>query len=398
MPTQDEQRRKLRLAILNCQTCFPGNGEKCRHHEDILGGYAPGKIVFLGVNPQAGGQHAEFYKRLEEAPNDHKMLLGDHQLRIFAGQPAPPELPKELYENHPGQGWTRRLAGCLGLSERELADDVVSIELFKHTTADQKALTESPSWDAIQQNCPSWAEKQLVLLQPRCLVVSSAQGRDKVLKVLAFEQAGRADAIKNMRMRDLHGTVETAHFRGVAVEVLFTYAISLLNENKWKTHPRSADIREQLKAWTRGATGCAVPERQSTPAEKPLARVERSASLRGATGGLPYTLVESNHPTLAFGGVEHTGTRAEGYRTPKYLYRLPLDSDQLERIARAPLDGQGGRKYGDLERTWYISKSPSTYWPGVLPRLRAKLTSDGAPQPLSSEESRRIDEWLDAQR
>jgi uracil-DNA glycosylase len=49
---------QFREEVLSCQECFE-HPQRCAHHEDVVGGYKPGRVVIVGLNPQAPTGHPE---------------------------------------------------------------------------------------------------------------------------------------------------------------------------------------------------------------------------------------------------------------------------------------------------------------------------------------------------
>lgn len=76
----------FRAALQSCQHCFDGFSAGCRHHEDLVGGYDTGRILWVGLNPQGAG--------------------------------------------HPGD--------CLTLTAHEVERHVRFVEAYKHTTSDER--------------------------------------------------------------------------------------------------------------------------------------------------------------------------------------------------------------------------------------------------------------------
>jgi hypothetical protein len=223
-----------------CQQCFRAP-EVCRHHEDLLGGYDEGKVLLVAINPQ-GGLEDEFYKRVEKAPANERMMLGDHILRIFAGEAAPADLPKHLYTNHPGRQWVKRAASCLGYSLQQFAANVRVADLYKHTTANQAELQALDNFSLISANCRSWFAKQLPILNPSLVILTGAPGLAVAREVFAVPDLPR-------KVTTAHGRVW--HVRqegGWSGPVLVTLAISLQTAKAWNGPGRRQQVAEAIGA------------------------------------------------------------------------------------------------------------------------------------------------------
>lgn len=373
---QSENISELRRDILKCQSCFVGSELRCLHHEDLVGGYAPGKIVFVGINPQASPTN-KFYKGLQSAPDDQKMLLGDHLRHIFAGHEAPPDLRRDYYEKHPGRAWVESSAEWLGLSMHEFAEHTQSVELFKHASAGEGDLMKlGEPWNRMQVNCPEWFKRQLSVLKPRLVVFSGNTGlrflRDYVKLPLP----------KNIS--NAHGSVCEAKIGPWQGPALLTFAVSRQNHWKWR---KFAEASAHVKAIIRETAGVT-----SAPHASPMADSFDPELM---------FLVESKHEQLIWNGACSTGTHCDGFDS--YLHLIPLSADLVERIAAAEWQERGGRKFGPLGSpsgpiaskakqpdAWFFSKNPSGHFPDVSPRLNSKL-DNGRPVPLTAEEVEAIE-------
>lgn len=358
-----EELGQLRRDILECNRCFGGNAH-CRHHEDLVGGYDQGKVLVVGLNPQ-GAEGDEFYAALEAATVEQEMLLGDHLPAIFAGQHPPDGLGEHLYQHHPGREWMARAARCLGMGFPELAEQVRFVELFKHTTANQAALSQMPEWPEIQRLCPGWLEQQLEVLAPRLVIMTGNLGLECLRH--RFQVPGLPASITQA-----HGRFFRFRFGGVEREVLLTYAFSRTTAWRWSRAPLSEETRRRLWSPAEGGAGAA--------GEREVADPET-----------PSFAVESRHRCLIWQGAVSEGEIAAGYEAVRYIHLLPLSARVVGRIAEAAWQGNGGRKYGPLREedgafapgpdeadAWYFSNDPGAYFPGTEPRLRARL-EEGRP-------------------
>ncbi len=349
---------QLRLDILGCNRCFEPQGRSCTHHEDLVGGYSPGRVLFVGVNPQT--HDVPFYRSLPAADSATKMLLGDHLFRIFAGAQAPPTLASMRLDQHPGRAWAKRLAACLGISMRQLAEGVSAVDAYKHATPNQATLENDRAWPGIQAECPTWLERQIAAVRPPLVVISGHRGRQFARDRLSLPNARQ---LARRSMGNLHGRVVRASLGGMPFDVLFTYAVSGHTVQAWASHPRTNEVRARVR---RAVDGGAVLDPVTAGANPPL-----------------LYLVESEHDVFEHDGAPSFGVGAKGCRPGIYLHRLALRDEVVELVNRSPFGGRGGRKYGP-DRAWYVATSPRAHWAGTTPRASAALR-DGRMQPMSAD-------------
>lgn len=379
----------LREDILDCERCFgcgPNDARGCHHHEDLVGGYDRARILFVGVNPQAGSD-SEFYKRVQDADPEQKMLLGDNLWRIFGGNTPPQALSSELYMNHPGKGWVKQLTSCLGLHDvGELANHVRGVELYKHATPGIEQLRENDAiWTRIQQECPKWLVKQVEALAPNLVILSGGLGLKYArsqLRLSAFPES----------ITEAHGRTCTGRIGTWEGEILTTLAVSKRTMGLWnKLLAAKAAIGQAVRRAI--ASGNATPVSLESDT-----RVDLPRGLAHPTTEDALFLVESRHEAILWNGVWSSGTRAAGYRYARYLHLLQLSRKVVEMIATADWQGRRGRKYGPLRSddapfavhpekpdAWYFSKCSNAYFPNVYPRARSRL-ENGRPVPLSPDE------------
>jgi len=113
----------FRKQLQECQKCFKGAEPKCRHHEDLVGGYDKGKIVFIGINPQ-GQENNAIYRAIESAAEERRNQLGDEILKMLVDPRVKSKAFADIdFRNHKGlTGWLPRARRILGLSSEELAN------------------------------------------------------------------------------------------------------------------------------------------------------------------------------------------------------------------------------------------------------------------------------------
>lgn len=372
---------RLRSSILECQNCFVGSEQRCLHHEDLVGGYQPGKIVFVGINPQASPT-SRFYQALQRASDDQKMLLGDHLRYIFAGHSAPRGLEPEYYIDHPGREWIESSARLLGVSMHEFAEHIRSVELFKHASAGVPDLVRLGNiWTRMRENCPKLLERQLAVLSPRLVVFSGNAG-------LRFIRDYTRTALPP-NISQVHGRVFGGEIGVWQGPVLLTLAVSRQNNWKWS---RLAEASEQVRTTIRNAI---IGNSSPTPSASPSSSVD-------AFDPDSMFLVESKYEQIHWDGSVSTGTRCEGYDT--YLHLIPLPAKLVGQIAVAEWQERGGRKFGPLlspsgtlaekatqPDAWFFSKNPSGYFPNVSSRVSSRL-DDGRPVPLTKDEIEAIED------
>jgi hypothetical protein len=211
---------ELGVEILGCNVCFEGEHAgtvpHCWHHEDVLGGYGPGRILVLIINAQrpvdlewdppghaldprtnlprpaprgAKARALATYRAIRDGDPTRKLRFADEGLQIFAAGEAGEFMA--WVEDHPGQrDWlpraTRLLLGDAGASQRALAQHFVFLDVYKHATADAaqlgKAIEDHPSIS----DCP---RRRVILRRAEC-----RRGRSAARHASLRRPRGRARA------------------------------------------------------------------------------------------------------------------------------------------------------------------------------------------------------------
>jgi len=243
----------FRKQLQECQKCFKGAEPKCRHHEDLVGGYDKGKIVFIGINPQ-GQENNPIYRAIESAAEERRNQLGDEILKMLVDPRVKSKAFADIdFRNHKGlTGWLPRARRLLGLSSEELANRVRFVEAYKHTTANQSELHRLASWAQIEENCPThWLGPQLKWLEPKLLVFSGKSGRNILAKWGGTTEKGHAISARGP-MKPFHGMKARLSRWGRTYQCLITFAISGQSERFWsQCKPESERVRTAINdAWT----------------------------------------------------------------------------------------------------------------------------------------------------
>ncbi|MGH7294646.1 MAG: uracil-DNA glycosylase family protein, partial [Polyangiaceae bacterium] len=202
-----------------------------------MGGYAEGRIVMVGLNPQAPPQHA-VYSAIQRAPWSVKRDLSDRLFEIFLDRIQPSAVDPSwtwTRQDHPGvrtSGWLSMVCTAFGIHGHELADHVLLVETIKHATADKGALNRLPQSNQIVTNCPTWAHEQLDRLKPRLVVLCGDDARVRVAPHF-FDEATYVRDIGPTKITQLHGRTFVATRTGSPTCILFCIGISRSSQGWW---------------------------------------------------------------------------------------------------------------------------------------------------------------------
>jgi hypothetical protein len=243
----------FRERTLTCDACFVAPS-RCWHHEDVVGGYGTGKIVFVGINPQASPSDT-VYQTIRSAPWSTKLRLSDLVLKIFAGEAEFADVDDGwswMANSHQGlKTWLPLVCTLLAVTPRELANQFRFVEAYKHATADQGALHARLEWKKISATCPNkWLVPQLELLEPSLIVLSGAPGKNAIAPLLL--SPSESEKVARQRVADLHGSSTRACIGGRMVPILFTLAISNQTKGRWLKSARTEDVRRAMRDALRG--------------------------------------------------------------------------------------------------------------------------------------------------
>jgi len=231
----------FRTQLQACQQCFEGTKQKCRHHEDLLGGYDKGKIVFIGINPQ-GADGNDLYLAVEAGTGEQRNLLGDEILKLFSGeQETSRSFPELDFTKHLGlKTWLPLACKRLGLTPTELTHHVRFVEAYKHTTANESELRNQPElWGRIERTCPDiWLRRQLEELEPRLLIFSGNAGL-KILSKWAGTCEGESIS-ETTAISAFHGKEASLTLGGRPYQCLLTFGISGSANGAWSGDPRGS--------------------------------------------------------------------------------------------------------------------------------------------------------------
>ena len=262
---------QLRRELLECQVCFNAPNS-CAHHEDVVGGYHEGRVVVVGLNPQAPPNHP-VYTAIQSAPWSAKRDLSDRIYEIFLGQTAPNTIHSAwvwTLADHPGirpGGWLSMLCTQLALSEQELVDHVLLVETFKHATADKGALRSNPRWKVVSANCPTWVREQLDRLAPRLIVLCGDDARLHVAPHLLASAA--AQRVAATPITGLHGKT----FMSIGPHpkcIMFTIGVSKSSRGWWAQDRQGTDrVRQLIRVAIAGHDPCS-PENVEASRVRPV--------------------------------------------------------------------------------------------------------------------------------
>ena len=223
----------FRQELLECQACF-SSSPGCKHHEDVLGGYGEGRIVVIGLNPQAPVDHP-IYTQIQRAPWHAKRALSDNAFKIYSGEKKAQDVHAGWtwqVGEHPGfrrNGWLSLVEKLFDLRPRELEAHFSFLETFKHATANKSELHALAERSRIQENCPTWAKEQIRRLKPRLIIFCGDDSRQHVAPHFFGEETYRRE-IAAFRITFLHGK-KMASAEGIPT--LFTIGLSGQNRGRW---------------------------------------------------------------------------------------------------------------------------------------------------------------------
>ncbi len=280
---------ELGLAILRCNECFSGTNRgpvpHCWHHEDILGGYEPGRILVLIINaqrpidltwdprdhvldprtklprPAPRGSKARAlatYRAIRDGELERKLRFADEALRIFASGDAGEFA--DWVEHHPGQrDWlpraTKLLLGSDEAANRALlAEHFVFVDIFKHATADHGQLKKAMDDHPGMAQCPQrWLGPQLAALEPRMLLLCGGPVIATAVELWPLRDSEGSHLDPSSAMGDLHGKRWRARLQGPEgseTETWTTYALASRPERQhWPTKPdKGAALRAAILA------------------------------------------------------------------------------------------------------------------------------------------------------
>jgi hypothetical protein len=100
-------------------------------------------------------------------------------------------------------------------------------------------------WREIEKTCPRWLHEQLRRLRPRRIVLSGVPGKDTVAPLLLSETD--AQHVRTTSVERVHGMEKQGRIGDLRVPVLLTYAISGHTLGRWRSHPRTAHVRETIR-------------------------------------------------------------------------------------------------------------------------------------------------------
>jgi hypothetical protein len=257
--------------------CFEGRGpvRHCWHHEDVLGGYAPARILVLIINAQrpfdaawdplhhvvgttplrpAHARALATYRRIRDGQRPRKLRFADEALRIFASRAAG-EFADWVADHAGHKDWLPRATRLLLESDDDsaralLAKHFVFLDVYKHATPDADRLAKTIADHPLVAECPQrWLGRQIAVLRPAMLLLC---GRPVIAKArelwMIRDEAG--DALDpNRPMRDLHGAKWRAWLEGPdgpETETWTAYAVS--NNTERPFWPKAPNGSTHLRA------------------------------------------------------------------------------------------------------------------------------------------------------
>ncbi|WP_437298641.1 hypothetical protein [Sorangium sp. So ce426] len=246
----------LRHEILSCNHCFKGSktARGCWHHEDILGGYEPGKILVLTINaqrpfdpawederyrPQANGSRGgtaraarrdgglAIYQQIRDEDNRRKLRFADESLAIFAG--ADPGEFAPWVAKHPGhKKWLSAACKLLlgsncDTAHKLLAKHFTFLDIYKRATANEEHLDRVAQEHPLAE-CPGrWLNRQIDVLRPALVLLC---GRTVIARANALWGVGGRDLQDLSKVGAVHGKSWLLQLPGGNVECWTAYGIA----------------------------------------------------------------------------------------------------------------------------------------------------------------------------
>jgi hypothetical protein len=243
----------LRREILECNRCFKDSPyvRGCWHHEDLLGGYDPGRIVLLTINAQRPHDEAwdgpqpkslrkpdkktrrskglEIYRQIRSADWDRKARFADVALSIFAGRD--PGGFRAWAEGHPGiSRWLPRACTLLlGSDERPnrilMAEHFAIVDIYKHATPSEAHLRYTSSQHPELERCPTtWLPLQLEYLRPELVLLCGASVIAAAVALWGLCPADDADLVHRTGVP--HGRKWRMNLYGRSVTAMTAFALA----------------------------------------------------------------------------------------------------------------------------------------------------------------------------